>query len=173
MDLGWVVSLPKWNSQTVRSTQISEEVCFSSQSPVRHAGGGSGWPRGGCVAHHPYHPLSLCPHSVPKCVREASLHREQRVLPPGVPGQLPHTGRQHNLRGLQTLLLQRRVCACLPAWHLQVRGLALCGSRFLRQHPQRWEQWLGWLRYPRRWVHAGVSLRLHPQQHPEVSGSCP
>lgn len=108
-------------------------------------------------------------HSVPEHVREAGVHGEPRVLPPRVPGQLQRARQRHGLRGLPPLLLCRCLCAQLPAQHLPLRGLALCGPWLLRQHPQRWEQRFRGLRDPRRRVHAGVPVGLHPQRQPEVS----
>lgn len=115
----------------------------------------------------------LCPHSVPERVREARVHREQRVLSPRVFGQLQRARQRHGLRRLQALLLLRRVRAHLPAQHLPLRGLALRGPRLLRQHPQCRGQRLGGVRHPRRRVHAGVPLWLHPERQSEVSHAVP
>lgn len=145
---------------------------------------GLGWPvtqdKAGQARRRPSNPrppsltlCPLCPHSVPERVREASVHREQRVLSPRVSGQLQRAGQRHGLRGLQALLLRRRLRAHLPAQHLPLRGLALRGPRLLRQHPQRREQRLRGVRDPRRRVHAGVPLGVHPEWQSEVSGAAP
>ena len=125
--------------------------------------GGAGWGPAPAVSR------PACPHSVPQRVREAGVHGDPRVLPPRVPGQLQRARQRHGLRGLPPLLLRRRLRAQLPAQHLPLRGLALRGPRLLRQHPQRREQRLRGLRHPRRRVHAGVPVGLHPQRDPEVS----
>lgn len=126
--------------------------------------------------HHHHRSLTCCPlrpHSVPERVREAGVHREQRVLSPRVSGQLQCPRQRHGLRGVQALLLRGRLRAHLPAQHLPLRGLALRGPRLLRQHPQCREQRLRGVRDPRRRVHAGVPLGVHPERQSEVSRAAP
>lgn len=111
--------------------------------------------------------------SVPQLVREASLHRPKRVLPPRVPGELHGARQQHGVRGLPQLLLRGRVPAHLPPQHVQVRGLAMCHQGVLLQSPRHGRQRVREVRDPQRRVHGRVSLGLHPQREPKVTRLLP